>query len=236
VVASFARKESNVPATTSEQWSEVDRYLSDLLVAQDTALEETLRSSDAAGLPAINVSPTQGKLLHLLARLKRARQVLEIGTLAGYSTIWLARALPPGGRVITLEMEPKHAEVARANFARAGLDQVIELRLGRALDTLPALEAEGRGPFDLFFIDADKASIPQYFEWSLRLSRPGSLIVVDNVVRGGEVANASSTDEAVRGVRRLNEMMAVEPRVTATVIQTVGSKGYDGLAFALVVR
>ena len=219
---------------TSEQWAEVDHYLTDLLVGQDDVLRETLRSSDAAGLPAINVSPPQGKLLHLLARLGGARRVLEIGTLAGYSTIWLARALPAGGRVITLEMEPKHAEVARANFARAGLESVIELRLGKALDTLPGLT--GEGPFDLFFIDADKASIPQYFEWSLRLSRPGSLIVVDNVVRGGEVADATSTDEAVRGVRRLNEMMAAEPRVSATVIQTVGGKGYDGLSFALVLR
>ena len=204
---------------TSEQWAEVDHYLTDLLVGQDDVLRETLRSSDAAGLPAINVSPPQGKLLHLLARLGGARRVLEIGTLAGYSTIWLARALPAGGRVITLEMEPKHAEVARANFARAGLESVIELRLGKALDTLPGLT--GEGPFDLFFIDADKASIPRYFEWSLRLSRPGSLIVVDNVVRG---------------VRRLNEMMAAEPRVSATVIQTVGGKGYDGLSFALVLR
>lgn len=219
-------------AVASEQWTDVDRYLTDLLVPQDDALRETLRSSDAAGLPAINVSPPQGKLLHLLARLMDARRVLEIGTLAGYSTIWLARALPAGGRVITLEMEPKHAEVARANFARAGLEDVIELKLGKALDTLPKLE----GPFDLFFIDADKASIPQYFEWSLRLSRPGSLIVVDNVVRGGEVANAASTDESVRGVRRLNELMAAEPRVSATVIQTVGGKGYDGLAFARVER
>ena len=219
---------------TSEQWAEVDHYLTDLLVGQDDVLRETLRSSDAAGLPAINVSPPQGKLLHLLARLGGARRVLEIGTLAGYSTIWLARALPAGGRVITLEMEPKHAEVARANFARAGLESVIELRLGKALDTLPGLT--GEGPFDLFFIDADKASIPRYFEWSLRLSRPGSLIVVDNVVRGGEVADATSTDEAVRGVRRLNEMMAAEPRVSATVIQTVGGKGYDGLSFALVLR
>jgi len=219
-------------AVTSEQWTDVDRYLTDLLVPQDEALRETLRSSDAAGLPAINVSPTQGKLLHLLARLGGAKNVLEIGTLAGYSTIWLARALPAGGRVITLEMEPKHAEVARANFARAGLQDVIELKLGKALDTLPKLQ----GPFDLFFIDADKASIPQYFEWSLRLARPGSLIVVDNVVRGGEVANATSTDESVRGVRRLNELMAAEPRVSSTVIQTVGGKGYDGLAFALVLR
>jgi len=219
-------------AVTSEQWTDVDRYLTDLLVPQDEALRETLRSSDAAGLPAINVSPPQGKLLHLLARLGGAKNVLEIGTLAGYSTIWLARALPAGGRVITLEMEPKHAEVARANFARAGLQDVIELKLGKALDTLPKLQ----GPFDLFFIDADKASIPQYFEWSLRLARPGSLIVVDNVVRGGEVANATSTDESVRGVRRLNELMAAEPRVSSTVIQTVGGKGYDGLAFALVLR
>ena len=220
---------------TQERWTAVDSYLSDLLMPADPALSAALRASADAGLPSISVSPPQGKMLHLLARLAGARAVLEIGTLGGYSTIWLARALPSGGRLVTLESEPKHADVARANIARAGLSDVVELRLGRALDTLPKLEAEGRAPFDLFFIDADKPSIPEYFQWALRLSRPGSLIVVDNVVRGGAVADAASTDASVQGVRALNDMMAAEPRVSATVIQTVGSKGYDGLAFALVL-
>ena len=219
---------------TGDQWTAVDRYVADLLVPHDAALAAALDSSAAAGLPAIAVAPPQGKLLHLLARLQGARTILEIGTLGGYSTIWLARALPAGGRLITLEAEPKHADVARANIARAGLDGVVELRLGRALDTLPALAAEGHGPFDFIFIDADKPSIPEYFTWALRLARRGSLIIVDNVVRDGKVVDPESDDPSVRGVRRLNEMLAAERRVSATVIQTVGSKGYDGFALALV--
>lgn len=219
---------------TEERWTAVDRYITDLLVPPDADLEAALQASDAAGLPAIAVSPSQGKLLHLLARAQGAQAILEIGTLAGYSTIWLARALPPGGRLITLEADPKHAEVARANLARAGLADVVDVRLGRALDSLPELAAQRRGPFDLTFIDADKQSIPEYFTWALRLSAPGSLIIVDNVVRGGAVLDADSDDPNVQGTRRLHELLAAEPRVSATTIQTVGAKGYDGFAIALV--
>jgi predicted O-methyltransferase YrrM len=220
---------------TPEQWSAVDRYFADLLVSPDPALEAALLASAAAGLPPINVSPNQGRLLQLLARMQNARAILEIGTLGGYSTIWLARALPPGGHLVTLEADPKHAEVARANLARAGLADVVELRLGPALDTLPELAAENRGPFDLIFIDADKVSYPDYFAWALRLSRRGSLIIADNVVRKGAVIDADSTDPSVQGVRRFNELLAAEPRVSAVAMQTVGSKGYDGFAMALVV-
>jgi predicted O-methyltransferase YrrM len=219
---------------TQEQWTAVDRYLTDLLVPPDPALEAALQASAAAGLPPINVSPNQGKLLHLLARLQGARTILEIGTLGGYSTIWLARALPAGGRLVTLEADAKHAEVARANLARAGLADVVELRLGPALETLPQLAADGRGPFDLIFIDADKPSYPDYLAWALRLSRRGSLIVADNVVRKGAVLDPASDDPRVQGARRFNELLAAEPRVSATAIQTVGSKGYDGFALALV--
>jgi predicted O-methyltransferase YrrM len=219
---------------TQEQWTAVDRYLTDLLVPPDPALDEALRASAAAGLPSINVSPNQGKLLQLLARVQGSRTILEIGTLGGYSTIWLARALPAGGRLITLEADPLHAEVARANLARAGLADVVELRLGPAQQTLPQLAAEKRGPFDLIFIDADKPSYPDYFAWALRLSRRGSLIIADNVVRKGAVIDAATDDPVIQGVRRFNELLAAEPRVSATAIQTVGSKGYDGFAIALV--
>ncbi len=217
-----------------EQWTAVDRYLTDLFVQPDPALEAALEASAAAGLPPIQVSPNQGKLLLLLARVQAARNILEIGTLGGYSTVWLARALPGNGRLITLELEEKFAAVARANIARAGLAGVVELRLGRALETLPQLAAEGRGPFDLIFIDADKATYPDYFRWALKLSRRGSLIIADNIVRKGAVADAASSDPNVQGVRRFNELLAAEPRVSATAIQTVGSKGYDGFAIALV--
>jgi predicted O-methyltransferase YrrM len=220
---------------SQELWSLVDNYINDLLVPSDPALEAALAASAEAGLPAINVAPNQGKLLQLLAQLQGARAILEIGTLGAYSTIWLARALPPGGRLITLEADPKHAEVARANIARAGLAGVVELRLGRALDTLPALLRERCGPFDLIFIDADKSGYPDYFAWALKLSRRGSLIVADNVVRKGAVADPASGDAMVQGVRRFTELVSAEPRVSATAIQTVGSKGYDGLAFALVI-
>jgi predicted O-methyltransferase YrrM len=219
---------------SSELWGEVDRYLADQLIPPDAALAAALESSAAAGLPAINVSPNQGKLLHLLARLHGARRVLEVGTLGGYSTIWLARALPAGGQLITLEADAKHADIARANIARAGLGDVVELRLGPALETLPQLAAESHAPFDLIFIDADKPSTPEYFAWALKLSRRGSLIVVDNVVRKGAVADPASDDPSVRGMRRFFEMLAAEPRVEATAIQTVGGKGYDGFALALV--
>ena len=218
-----------------ERWTAVDRYISDILALSDEALDAALAASQAAGLPDIQVTPHQGKLLHLLARAMGARSILEIGTLGGYSTIWLARALPGDGRLITLEIDSKHAEVARANFVRAGVADRIELLLGAALETLPRLEAERRGPFDLIFIDADKANLADYFSWSLRLARPGSLIVVDNVVREGAVMDESSQDPAVQGVRRLNRLLSGERRVSATTIQTVGAKGYDGLTFALVV-
>jgi predicted O-methyltransferase YrrM len=218
---------------TQERWTAVDRYITDLLVPQDPALDAALHASVAAGLPPINVSPSQGKLLMILAQLQGAKNILEIGTLGGYSTIWLARGLSPSGHLITLEADPKHADLARTNIARADLAGVVELILGNALDTLPQLAAKGRGPFDLIFIDADKASLPDYFTWSLKLSRPGSVIIIDNVIRDGAVIDAASTDPAVQGVRRMNEMMAAEKRVTTTAIQTVGSKGYDGFAIAI---
>src|SRR5208337_1739306 len=216
------------------RWTAVDRYITDLLVPPDPALDAALRASAAAGLPPIQVSPNQGKLLMLLAQLQGARNILEIGTLGGYSTIWLGRGLSQGGRLITLEADPKHADLARGNIARAGLADVVEIILGRAIDTLPQLAARGRGPFDLIFIDADKPSLPDYFTWSLKLSRPGSVIIIDNVIRHGAVIDAASTDPSVQGARRINEMMAAEKRVTATAIQTVGSKGYDGFAIARV--
>jgi predicted O-methyltransferase YrrM len=217
-----------------EQWTAVDRYIAEALVPADPVLEAALKASADAGLPAINVSPPQGKLLHLLARIHGAKTILEIGTLGGYSTLWLARALPAGGKVVTLELDPKHAEVARANFVRAGLAGVVELRVGKALETLPQLAAEKRGPFDLIFIDADKVSIPEYFTWALKLSRRGTVIIVDNVVRKGAVTDAANTDPSIQGVRRLNAMLAKETRVSATTIQTVGSKGYDGFTLAVV--
>jgi predicted O-methyltransferase YrrM len=219
---------------SEEIWTAVDGYLGDLLVSADPALEAALAASAAAGLPAINVSPVQGKLLHLLARAISARNVLEIGTLGGYSTIWLARALPDGGRVISLEADARHAEVARANIARAGLETRVEVRLGMALDVLPGLAAERADAFDFIFIDADKPNNAAYFDWALRLSRPGSIIVVDNVVREGEVIDAASDSPTVQGVRHFLERLAAEPRVSATAIQMVGTKGYDGFAIALV--
>jgi predicted O-methyltransferase YrrM len=218
-----------------DQWSAVDRYFNDLLVPSDPALEAALKASAEAGLPPIQVSPSQGKMLWIMARALQASRILEMGTLGGYSTIWLARALPPDGRLITLEADPKHAEVARANIVRAGLGDRVDVRLGRALDILPRLAAEGRGPFDLVFIDADKENYPDYFAWALRLSRRGSLIVADNVVRKGAVVDAESGDPRVQGMRRFLELVAGERRVSATAIQTVGGKGYDGFAIALVV-
>jgi predicted O-methyltransferase YrrM len=223
-----------VAKTPLPLWTEVDRFLETQLVPADPALEAALAASDAAGLPPIQVTPTQGKLLHLLARIGGARRILEIGTLGGYSTIWLAQALPAGGRVVTLELDPGHAAVARANLAQAGLADRVELRVGRALDLLAALAAERGDPFDLVFIDADKSEYPGYFRGALALTRPGSLIVGDNVVRDGEVADAASTDPRVQGARRFHELVGAEPRVTATAIQTVGAKGYDGFTLALV--
>ena len=221
---------------SQEQWSAVDRYVTDKLFPPDPSLEAALQASTDAGLPAISVSPTQGKLLHLLALSHGAQTILEIGTLGGYSTIWLARALPVGGRVVTLEYEPKHAEVARANLSRAGVGDLVELRVGAALETLPQLASERRGPFDLIFIDADKENYPGYWDWALKLSRRGTLIIADNVVRNGAVVDPNSTDPRVQAVRRLHELIAAEPRVSATTIQTVGSKGYDGFTLAIVVR
>jgi predicted O-methyltransferase YrrM len=218
-----------------EQWTEVDRYVTDLLSRQDAVLDGVLKASAAAELPGIHVSAPQGKLLMLLAMAQGARNILELGTLGGYSSIWLARALPTGGRLVTLEADPKHVEVARANFKRAGMDGIIELRVGPALDTLPLLAAEGRGPFDLTFIDADKPGTPDYFAWAVKLSRKGSVIIADNVVREGALADPASDDPRVRAMRRFHEVVAAEPRVSATTIQTVGSKGYDGFTLAVVI-
>ncbi len=217
-----------------ELFTAVDHYLDNLFAPPDEVLEAALRDSTAADLPEISVSPNQGQLLHTLALLCRAQKILEIGTLGGYSAIWLARALSAGGRLITLEYDPTHAEVARTNIDRAGLANQVEVRVGSALETLPQLEAEGLGPFDMVFIDADKAPYVDYLEWSLRLTRPGSLIVADNVIRDGAVIDPDSTDPNVIGVQRFNTALAAEPRVTATALQTVGAKGYDGLALAVV--
>ncbi|HEY4015675.1 MAG TPA: O-methyltransferase [Polyangiaceae bacterium] len=220
---------------TQDQWTQVDQYLVASLRLGDAVLDETLRANAKAGLPAIDVSPNQGKLLELIARVHGARSILEVGTLGAYSTIWLARGLAPGGRIITLEANPKHADVARANLAHAGLAETVEVRVGAALDTLPRLAEEERPPFDLVFIDADKSNNPNYLAWAVRLTRPGGIIIVDNVVRGGAVLDAKSSDPNIQGTRRLFEAVAAEPRLQATAIQTVGSKGHDGFLFARVV-
>jgi predicted O-methyltransferase YrrM len=217
-----------------EQWSTVDSYIEEKLVPPDPVLTAVLDNNEAAGLPAYDVSPAQGKFLHLLARMTGARRVLEIGTLGAYSTIWFARALPEGGLVVTLEFDPHHAEVARRNIECAGLAGIVDLRVGAALDTLPAVDAEGIGPFDLIFIDADKQNNPAYLEWALRLSRPGTVIIGDNVVRDGDVVDAGSSDARVKGIRTFFDMLAATPRLSATALQTVGSKGWDGFVIALV--
>ena len=217
-----------------DQWAAVDRYFSEQLCLSDPILDAVMAANRAAELPAIDVAPNQGKLLQLLAQLAGARRILEIGTLGGYSTIWLARALPTDGRLITLEFNPKHAEIARANIECAGLTQTVEIRVGAALDALPKLQNESSEPFDLIFIDADKPNNSEYVRWALKLSRPGSLIIIDNVVRDGAVIDAGSADKDVRGARQLFELLANEPRLSCTAIQTVGVKGYDGFAFALV--
>ena len=219
----------------AQTWTEVDRWLDTSLSLDDEHLRAALAASEAAGLPAIAVSATQGRLLNLLARQCNARRILEIGTLGGYSGLWLARALPAGGKLVTLELDPAHAAVAEASFARAGLADRTDVRVGPAIETLPRLEAEGAAPFDFTFIDADKASTPQYLDWAIRLSRPGAFIVVDNVVRNGAVLLASSPDASVQGVRRTIAMLGSDPRVEATAIQTVGNKGYDGFALAMVL-
>ncbi|KAF0224096.1 MAG: hypothetical protein FD176_1494 [Rhodospirillaceae bacterium] len=212
-----------------QTWTAVDEYFAQALMPADPVLDAALVASREAGLPAINVAPNQGKLLHLMARMMGARNILEIGTLAAYSTLWLARALPADGRLVTLEADPAHAAVARANIARAGLDGVVDLRVGKALDTLPTLT----GPFDFVFIDADKPNNPHYFEWALKLARPGAVIIVDNVVRDGKVLDAQA-EEKVQGVRRLAERLAGDSRVSATALQTVGGKGWDGFILAVV--
>ncbi|MER8185193.1 O-methyltransferase [Kitasatospora sp. NPDC094015] len=219
-----------------QQWTAVDDYFSEVLIGPDEALEGALAAADAAGLPPINVAPNQGKLLQLLAATNGARRILEIGTLGGYSTIWLGRALPAGGSLVTLELDPAHARVAEASLERAGLGDRAEVVVGKAADSLARLADEGVEPFDFVFVDADKPSNPEYFGWALKLTRPGALIVVDNVVRGGAVADAASTDAAVLGVRRMHELIAAEPRVSATSVQTVGTKGYDGFTLIRVER
>jgi predicted O-methyltransferase YrrM len=218
---------------SKKKWAAVDAYIAELQIGEDDALRSATQATIDAGLPQIAVAPNQGKLLYLLARMVKAERILEIGTLAGYSTIWLGRAVEPRGRVVTIEYEPKHAEVARANIARAGLERAVEVRVGKALDILPTVVKDA--PFDLVFIDADKRNIPSYFEWSLKLTRPGALLIVDNVVRDGKVLDATSKDPDVMGVRRFNEMLKKEKRVSATTLQTVGVKGYDGITIALVL-
>ncbi|MGW0823533.1 O-methyltransferase [Streptomyces sp. NPDC002845] len=222
-------------SSESQPWNDVDAYLSALLAPHDEALTAALRDSDAAGLPQINVAPTAGKLLQLLAEIQGARRILEIGTLGGYSTIWLGRALPEDGQLITFEYDPKHADIARRNLARAGLDKIVEVRVGPALESLPKLADENCEPFDFVFIDADKVNNPHYVEWALKLTRPGAVIVVDNVVRGGLVTDAESTDPSVRGTRAALQLIAEHPRLSGTAVQTVGSKGYDGFALARVL-
>jgi predicted O-methyltransferase YrrM len=217
-----------------ELWTAIDEYVNSRLIGADPILDEAREASLQGGLPDIAVAPNQGKFLYLLARIRGVKNVLEIGTLGGYSTIWLARALPEDGRLITLEAHAKHAEVARGNIERAGFAAIVELRVGKAADSLPELAAEGCEPFDLVFIDADKAGIPEYFEWALKLSHPGTLIIVDNVIREGGILDSDSTDLNIQGVRRFNEMLAAETRVSATCIQTVGTKGHDGFTLALV--
>ncbi|MEU3280682.1 O-methyltransferase [Streptomyces antibioticus] len=219
----------------SQVWEAVDAYFTDHLAPDDAVTDAALHDSDAAGLPRISVTANQGKLLQLLAEIQGARTILEIGTLGGYSTIWLARALPSDGRLVSLEYSPRHAEVAVRNIARAGLDKLVEVRVGAALDSLPLLADENPPPFDLVFIDADKANNAHYLEWALRLTSTGSLIVVDNVVRGGRVVDADSTDGDVRGTRAALELIGSHPRLSGTAVQTVGTKGYDGFALARVL-
>lgn len=222
--------------TSQKLWANVDRYFGERLAAPDPALEAALTANHDAGLPTIDVTPLQGKFLELLVRISGARRVLEIGTLGGYSTIWLARGLSEGGSVVTLELEPKHAEVARANLKRAGVLDRVEIRIGRAIDSLQDLAVSGAQPFDFIFIDADKTGYPDYLDWSLKLARPGTVIVADNVVREGAVVQADHPDPNVQAVRRFTEKIAAEPRLSATALQTVGIKDHDGLILAVVLR
>jgi predicted O-methyltransferase YrrM len=219
---------------SQDRWDAVDEYTAGLLIGPDPVLEDALRASDAAGLPPIAVTANQGRLLNLLVRIHGARRILEVGTLGAYSTIWIARALPPDGRIVTLELNPDYAAVAGMNLERAGVSDLVELRVGPALESLAALRAEGEGPFDLFFIDADKETTPEYFRFALQMTRPGGLILTDNVVRGGAIADPDTEDPRAQGMRRFLELAAAEPRITATTIQTVGAKGYDGFTLALL--
>jgi predicted O-methyltransferase YrrM len=218
----------------SDKWTAVDTYINDTLLGGDAAMEAVLQASTAADLPAIAVSPSQGRFLFILAKAIGAKRILELGTLGGYSAVWLARALPSDGRLVTVEFAARHAEVARRNFERAGVSHLIELKLGAALEVLPQLEAERRAPFDFVFIDADKVHYPEYLDWALRLTRPGGLIVADNVVREGSVIDAASEDPSVQAVRRFMDRLEANRQVASTVIQTVGVKGYDGFAIVLV--
>jgi predicted O-methyltransferase YrrM len=233
-MSSMSSREQRTPLGEQERWSEVDRYIADRLLGHDAVLEQALQRSAAGGLPQIAVSPPQGKLLYLLARIHKARRILELGTLGGYSTIWLARALPVDGRLVTIEAQPAYARVAEQNIASAGLSELIELRVGPALERLPELADEAPEPFDLVFIDADKQNTPRYFEWALSLTRPGGVIVTDNVVRGGAIIDAHPDDARALAMREFHELLSREPRVSATTIQTVGSKHYDGFTVALV--
>jgi predicted O-methyltransferase YrrM len=216
-------------------WTSVERYLTDNLVHPDQPLDDAIKANAQAELPAIDVTPNEGKLFHLFARMQGARRILEVGTLGGYSTIWFARTLPPDGKLVTLEIDPKHASVAADNIHRAGLTPLVDLRVGPALESLTQLHAENAPPFDLIFLDADKPNNPVYLEWAIRLSRPGTVIIGDNVVREGEVIDPTNSDPRVQGTRRLFELLASDPRVDATAIQTVGSKGYDGFVLAIVL-
>lgn len=217
-----------------EKWRQVDDYFTEQLLPSDTVLDQVLKHNEEAGLPAIDVSPSQGKMLHLLARMQGARRILEIGTLGGYSTIWLARALPADGQLITLELSPQHAEVAQRNLTLAGLDHKVDIRIGNALDSLAVMEKEKIAPFDLIFLDADKPNNPHYLKWALAFARPGTVLIADNVVRGGEVANPDSTDPSVEGTQLFFDLLRRLPQVSATAIQTVGSKGYDGFVLAII--
>lgn len=219
---------------SQDQWNEIDKYFSDLILKQDNILENTLKTSTDAGLPEIAVAPLHGKFLHLMVKIKGARNILEIGTLGGYSTIWMARALTSGGKLTTLEADPRNADIARQNIEAAGLTDKVDIRIGSALESLLILEQENAGPFDLIFLDADKVNNPNYLQWSLKLSRPGSIIICDNVVRDGEVLQKNSDDENVLGIRQFNELVAANPRLEATALQTVGIKGYDGFMIAVV--
>jgi predicted O-methyltransferase YrrM len=218
-----------------EQWSKVDDYFGSLLIPCDEVLQSALAANSCAGLPTIDVSPAQGKFLYLLAKIHGARRILELGTLGGYSTIWMARALPKNGLLVSLEAEPKHAEIARQNVARAGFAKSVRILTGKALDLLPKLKSQFKEPFDLIFIDADKPSTPEYFRWARKLSKPGTVIIVDNVVRKGEVANPDNPDPNVQGMRRFLEILAKDKKVEATGMQTVGVKGHDGFVIVRVL-